>query len=172
MASSGFDQRGDPASIEEVRLTPLLPGATIAFSVLFFLIGAFITSPLAVGGGLVPGGAIMVTSLAAGAAAGIWFHGRPVLLRFTPEALELPTRPDRIVWAQIAAVEVRRLMLWTEEKEYVCLRLHARRDAPPTKRLFQAAQRAVIGDWDVVLDEASYAWTAEQIVDECRRRMC
>jgi hypothetical protein len=155
----------------EIQFNPLYAWLLVAFGCVFFSLGLFIMTPWAVGGS-VSGGLLICLASACGFAGGVfWLKHLPVILRFTSQELQLPgSAPVR--WNEIETVDVRTIHIRRNPVSYACIKLKTKRNADSTmRRVFEAARDAILGDYDIVLDEQRYARPAEWIAAECRRRL-
>ena len=155
----------------EITFSPIYAWMLIGFGSFFFLLGLFVLTPWAKGGSLALG--ILIALVAAGGIAGgvIWLKHLPVVLRLTADELQVSgVTPVR--WSEIERVDVQKLEIDGTPVHYVCIRLTNRRPVEGSlNRLFQAGRNALLGDYDIVLDEQKYSRPADWLAAECRKRL-
>lgn len=155
----------------EITFSPLYAWMLIGFGLFFFLLGLFVMTPWAVGGSVALG-VLIALAAAAGMGGGVlWLKHLPVVLRFTSEELQvIGSAPVR--WSEIERVDVQKIDMEGHLVSYVCIELKTRRAVEGNlNRAFQAARSAVLGDYDIVLDEQKYSRPAEWLAAECKRRV-
>ena len=160
-----------PADDIEIQFNPLYAWLLVGFGCVFFFLGLFIMTPWAVAGSVAVGLLICLASVCGFAGGLFWLKRLPVILRFTREELQLPgSAPVR--WDDVETVDVQTIRIDGHPVNYACIKLKTKRNADRTmRRMFEAARNAILGDYDVVLDEQKYARPAEWIAAECRRRL-
>jgi hypothetical protein len=155
----------------EIQFNPLCAWLLVGFGCVFFFLGLFIMTPWAAQGS-VAGGLLICLASVCGFVGGVfWLKHLPVILRFTSEELQMPgSAPVR--WDDVETVDVRTIRIRGNQVNYACIKLKTKRNADSTmRRMFHAARDAILGDYDIVLDEQNYSRPAEWIAAECRRRL-
>lgn len=159
-----------PSDDIEITFSPLYAWMLIGFGCFFFLLGLFILTPLAAERNVPAAVAICVAAAAGIAGGAYWLKHLPVMLRFTAQEMQFPGSAS-IRWSEMERVDVQTLDIDGQHVSYVCIKLKTKRPADGgLQRLFQAARNAIMGEYDIVLDEQKYARSAKWIAGECERR--
>lgn len=157
----------DPDETLEVTFSPTFAVILLVFSACMLVLGIFITLPMAAGQDIPIGIAIAVGSLGGLYGGYYWLNHLPVVLRLTPEGLEVPRKNLTYLWSDIQHVEIKTIYV-KGQVNYLCLRLWPEcrtRYGDNTKGALAAAMKAIGGNFDLILHEQELSVSVSNLRD-------
>jgi hypothetical protein len=157
--------------IVEVTFTPVPAWMLLAAGGIFLVLGLLFTTPFVHQQQIVLG--LVIASASAVALVGglYWLKHLPVLLRFTPDELQFPSRKQKAIrWLDVERVEMKKVNPFAGG-DCLCIKLKAKGPRPGTTNALHRLRGLVGADHDLILNDQTVARGASWLVTECQRRI-